>query len=84
MYIGKDLLFPETDVYVKKQSESLQTIYSPIEFSSDVSFTGDQSHPVTFNYINVNNQLNANTVYVSGTSTFIGLITGTITHAKWS
>lgn len=84
MYIGKDLLFPESDIYVLKNSETLQTIYSPIEFSSEVSFTGDQDHPVTFNYVNINNQLNANTLYVSGTSTFIGLITGTITKAKWS
>lgn len=84
MYIGKDLLFPESDIYVLKNSETLQTIYSPIEFSSEVSFTGDQYHPVTFNYVNINNQLTANTVYVSGTSTFIGLITGTITKAKWS
>ena len=79
MYIGKDLLFPESDIYVLTNSETLQTIYSPIRFESNATFT----QPVTLGQIDVNS-INAQTVYVSGTSTFIGLITGTITKAKWS
>lgn len=80
MYIGKDLLFPESDIYVLKNSETLQVVYSPVEFRNTTAFT----QPTTFNQITVQNQINANTLYVSGTSTFVGLITGTITHAKWS
>lgn len=83
MYIGKDLLFPESDIYLLKNSETPQTVYSPVEFKGNVSFTTGQDQPVNFDNISVNT-LTANQMYVSGTSTFVGLITGTITHAKWT
>lgn len=79
MYIGKDLLFPESDIYVLKNSETLQVVYSPIRFENNAQFV----QPTTFGQIDANH-INTQTLYVSGTSTFVGLITGTITKARWS
>lgn len=93
MYIGTDLLFPDvSDAFISKNTTAEQIIRGPLTIAGNVKIGTDSSSNATLTVYGQSNfnknarfkHIITDTLLVNSTSTFIGLITGTITSARYS